>query len=172
MERRSGYATEKTARKEEGRGARRPLSTRAAEALRILGAHSGGAEQAKQTKGKAIAVEVSSEESRQRSFAEILMGGKRGNQPVGIIIKEQAGERGPEEGGEWFEVNNRKRSKNTSPEVIKEIPFCQNCRKKGHLKRECKEPARCYNCQGSGHIAKYCRNKLSPHSGDLAAVVP
>nr|XP_054753638.1 uncharacterized protein LOC129259368 [Lytechinus pictus] len=55
-------------------------------------------------------------------------------------------------------------------------PFCYNCNKKGHLKRECRSPPLCYGCKQVGHMRKDCPNgsgtRQNPRSPQGADMMP
>lgn len=175
MERRLGKVSERLGRAEEGRPNLRPTSERAAEALRILSARKEQVRNVEgqraplvhqqhsvadkdQSRDRPVVTETSSEGNRCRSFSEVVIGGLQRAVPHQEYIHVNEGD------GIWKQVKGKRhRKERSSPRVgTMEEAYCQNCRRKGHWKRECKEPARCYNCQGFGHIAKYCKVKTSP----------
>lgn len=39
-------------------------------------------------------------------------------------------------------------------------PFCYNCNKKGHLKRDSNSPTLCYGCKQKGHMRRDCPNEV------------
>lgn len=70
---------------------------------------------------------------------------------IGHVGQKKTEER--QEGSKYQAVNERSKQEETK---------CYNCRKMGHIARDCPEPRQgptCYKCSGKGHIARNCRQR-------------